>query len=302
MKALKFYARFLPSFTAIGHVARGLSRRPVQADFSGQTWMVTGATGGIGRAIALAAAAAGAHVIAVGRRAALLEELAAAAAGTITPVAGDLSLVARNRELADRHRDIDVLVNNVGVLDTEYHRTEEGFSRMYATNLLGHFALTEGLLSHERLRRGVIINVTSGGAYNAPLNLPGLDAREADFNGFTAYASQKRAQIALADHWNEAVPGLRAYTMHPGWVRTDGVRSALPWMDRWIGPVLRTPAQGADTVLWLAATRPPPQADVIWFDRAPRTAHMFATTRDAKSTIPALVARLQHDMKEGVGG
>ncbi|MFV3075301.1 SDR family NAD(P)-dependent oxidoreductase [Niveispirillum fermenti] len=301
MKALKFYARFLPSFTAIGFVARGLSRRPVRADFSGQTWMVTGATGGIGRAVALAAAAAGAHVIAVGRRPALLEALAASATGTITPVAADLSLVARNRELAERHPEIDVLVNNVGILDTGYHRTEEGFSRMYATNLLGHFALTEGLLARGRLRRGTVINVTSGGAYNAPLNLPGLDAREADFNGFAAYASQKRAQIALADHWNAAVPGLRAYTMHPGWVRTDGVRSALPWMDRWIGAVLRTTAQGADTILWLAATQPPPQADVIWFDRAPRPAHMFATTREAKTTIPALAARLQHDM-EGVTG
>lgn len=301
MKALKFYARFLPSFTSIGYVARGLSRRPVAADLSGQTWMVTGATGGIGRAIALAAAAAGAHVLAVGRRGPLLTELAASSTGTIIPVQADLSLVGRNRDLAERHPDVDVLINNVGILDGSYHRTEEGFSRMYATNLLGHFALTEGLLAHGRLRRGVIINVTSGGAYNAPLNLPGLDAREADFNGFAAYASQKRAQIALSDHWNETVPGLRAYTMHPGWVRTDGVRSALPWMDRWIGSVLRTPAQGADTVLWLAATRPAPQMDRIWFDRAPRTAHMYATTRDAKTTIPALVTRLQHDMAEVKG-
>lgn len=301
MKALKFYARFLPSFTAIGYVARGLSGRPVQADFSGQTWMVTGATGGIGRAIAVAAAAAGAHVIAVGRRGTLLEELVAASTGTIIPVQADLSLIDQNRDLATLHPDIDVLVNNVGILDIDYHRTEEGFSRMYATNLLGHFALTEGLLAQGRLRQGLIINVTSGGAYNAPLNLPGLDAGEVDFNGFAAYASQKRAQIALADHWNDKVPGVRAYTMHPGWVRTDGVRSALPWMDRWIGSVLRTPAQGADTVLWLAATRPPPQKDVIWFDRAPRTAHMYATTRAAKTTIPALVERLQHDMTEARG-
>jgi hypothetical protein len=58
MKIVVFYGRFAPSFTAVGYVARGLPLRPLRASFKGQTWLVTGATGGIGKGIALGAASA----------------------------------------------------------------------------------------------------------------------------------------------------------------------------------------------------------------------------------------------------
>lgn len=296
MKALRFYARFLPSFTALGYVARGLPLRSPGADFWGQTWLVTGATGGIGRAVALEAAAAGAHVIAVGRRSDLLEELAAAPGGRITAVQADLSSVEANRNLARRYPGVNVLINNVGILEAAHALTHEGFGRMYATNLLGHYALTSALLREGALTEGLVVNVTSGGAYNAMLNLAGLDAPAESFNGFIAYASQKRAQIALADHWAREFPDLSAYAMHPGWVRTDGVRGSLAWMDRRIGPILRTPHQGADTIIWLAAARPAPAHDAIWFDRAPRTAHAYRSTRHPLATSGALVARLEQDL------
>src|SRR4249920_3347019 len=101
MKVLAFYGRFAPSFTAVGYVARGLPLRPIGASFSGQTWLVTGATGGIGKAIALGAARRGAKVLAVGRNPAALSELQSAGGPGVEPLRYDLELVAANVRLAD---------------------------------------------------------------------------------------------------------------------------------------------------------------------------------------------------------
>ncbi len=101
MKIVVFYGRFAPSFTAVGYVARGLPLRPLNASFKGQTWLVTGATGGIGKGIALGAAQRGATVLAVGRNEAALKALAQEGGAGIVPLQFDLELVAANLALAD---------------------------------------------------------------------------------------------------------------------------------------------------------------------------------------------------------
>ena len=298
MKALNFYGRFLLSFTAIGYAARGLPVRPVKNRLDGQTWLVTGATGGIGRAIALEAATRGAKVYAVGRRKDALEELSSSCPPrSIMPIVSDLSLVRENLELARNSPHIDVLVNNVGILEPQFKSTSEGYGRMYGTNLLGPYALTRELLLLRKLDRSTIINVASGGLYNLPLNLDHLDADQQTFNAFAAYATQKRSQIELSDMWDRGPNGCRAYTMHPGWVKTAGVASALPRMDRFIGPILRTTKQGADTVLWLAAKQPQTQAGALWFDRKARSAHAYTRTRQPLATPEQLRSRLDEDLK-----
>ena len=75
LASLFFYARFLPSFSRLGHVRRARGFEALDFDFRGQRWVVSGATGGIGRAIALGAAAAGADVVALGRDGARLQAL-----------------------------------------------------------------------------------------------------------------------------------------------------------------------------------------------------------------------------------
>ena len=183
-KTLNFYGRFAPSFTRIGYVARLLPLRKIAADFSGQSWLVTGATGGIGKATALLAAARGAHVFAVGRNSAALASLVAEAAGMngeIFPIVCDLSSIAAIDRLArgeEVSKQIDVLVNNVGILNRAYSSTPEGFETTYATSLLGHFHLTETLGEVGRLaNQFVLINVASGGMFNVPLNLVMIDQK-----------------------------------------------------------------------------------------------------------------------------
>lgn len=310
-KTVKFYVRFTPSFTRIGYAARLLPFRPTPGDFSGQRWLITGATGGIGRAAALLAARKGAQVFAVGRNLNALESLVAEGAGlegTIIPVVCDLSSVAAIEKIARNWKtsnEINVLVNCVGILNRAYSATHEGFETTYVTNLLGHFHLTETLAEVGCLAKGAtIINVTSGGLFNAPLNLPMIDQSEKGFNGFTAYASHKRAQVALTDHWRAAFRNLggHIYVVHPGWADTAGVRSSLPTFRKILKPILRNANQAADTIIWLAATRPKTIEDRVWFDRKQRTTHAYPHTRKPQTTVPALIARLNEDRKRATAG
>ena len=310
-KTLNFYGRFAPSFTQVGYVARLLPFRPVSGDFTGQSWLVTGATGGIGKAATLLAAAKGVRVFAVGRNRDALAAMVVESAGlkgSIVPVACDLSsiaaidLLARSGQIAT---PVDVLVNNVGILNRLYSATPEGFETTYATSLLGHFHLTETLAEVGRLAdHAVVINVTSGGMFNVPLNLPMLNQKEKGFNGFASYASHKRAQVALADHWRAKFGALdlRTYAVHPGWADTAGVQSSLPTFRKILRPVLRNAEQGADTIIWLAARRPDAIEDRVWFDRKQRSTHPFPHTRQAMTTVDDLVTHLKADCKRALAG
>ena len=287
-----FFTGFLPSFTRIGLAARRVGWESLTPDFSGQRWLVTGASTGLGKEISLAAARAGADVLAVARSRDKLEALAsetAAAPGSISPRAADLSLVGATRalvaELAASNTQFDVLVNNVGVLFNEPTTTAEGLDAGFATNLLNQYVLTEGLKAHGLLARdGCVVTMASGGLYNVPLSIPALQSHE-DYNGSLAYASHKRAQAALNGWWREQeLDGVRYYVMHPGWADTPGVQTALPEFRKLLGTLLRTPEEGADTAIWLAAKRPEQGNDNgIWFDRALRPAHRLFGTRAGDS-------------------
>ena len=289
--AAVFYARFAVPFSRIGF-RRRVGNAGLDADFSGQRWVVSGATGGIGRAIALGAAARGATVLALGRDLRKLDALAAEATGPgrIQPVPVDLSLMRDVARIAGEIAiagTVDVLVHNVGVMCHEFIRTAEGLERGFATNLLGHWVLDQGLRRGGALTAdSAIISMSSGGMYGAALDLDALQAPDAArHDGFTAYAQHKRAQVELTHYWNSLGPGQpRAWVMHPGWVDTDGVRSALPGFRKVFKAVLRTAQDGADTALWLAATRPA-IGEGIWLDRQRDSEHAFGFTRAGASAV-----------------
>ncbi len=289
LASLFFYARFARPFSTIGHRARLAASPAPPFDFHGQRWWVSGATGGIGRAIALGALRAGAEVYALGRDPSKLDALRVAAgvdASRLHAVRVDLSSVAEVRALAATAESIAVLVNNVGVMQHEYRLTPEGIEAGFATNVLAPFAMTEALRAAGAIdARSVVISVSSGGAYGAKLDLAALEASDAaQHYGFMAYAQHKRAQIELTRWWNAQPQGPRALVMHPGWVDTEGVRTALPGFRRALRALLRDADQGADTALWLAATRPEPHPEGgLWLDRHRDTEHAFAMTRDGAS-------------------
>ena len=301
LASLFFYARFYGQFSVAGLQRRRADWTPYNQDLSGQTWLITGASGGIGRAMALQAHERGATVLAVARNREKLYALRAEAGNStrfeVLPV--DFSLLADTRRFAAkliaRTSPVSVLVNNVGVLLNQYQRTEEGLESSLVSNLLSHYLLTETLVEADAIESGgVVINMSSGGMYGAALDLKALTRDAADYDGMAAYAQHKRAQVVLTHYWNQRWQGRpKVHVMHPGWVDTEGVQTSLPWFRATLQRRLRTAAQAADTALWLGSTRPAPAAEGIWLDRVLDDEHAFGFTRKPAASADDLVEFLR---------
>lgn len=306
-KVASFYTRFTVSYTAIGYHARKLflGWQPLKGQFSGQTWLVTGGSEGIGGAAARAGLEGGATVICVARDKGKLEAFAASVQGpgkgVLEPT--DMSLQKDVMALVDRLQGrgvrIDVVVNNVGVQKRDQFLTDEGVELSFATNILGHYLLLRELLARNLLdAQAAVIEVASGGMYNyamvpADLNINTVDS---GYLGSRAYGLAKRAQVMLMGYWRQAHAGSGRsfYSMHPGWVDTASVGRSMPRFRNTLKSVLRTHAQGADTIVWLAETRPPQHgAEAMWFDRKERPVHIFAHTPLSKATGADVVAELE---------
>ena len=263
---------------------------------TGKTVLVTGATGGLGEAASLALVGLGAKVLAVGRSQAKLDALTKRAGGQVSPIQADLSSMAEIRDLAksviDEQPRLDVLVNNVGVLLNERTETAEGIETSLATNLAGHFLLTN-LLIPKLIASAPsrIINVSSGGMYAEKIHPDDLQYASGGYRGTSAYARTKRGQVMLTEMWAEQLEGtgVVVHAMHPGWARTEGVKRSLPGFNRMMRPLLRSPEQGADTIVWLAAADEPGKTSgQFWFDRRIAPTHLGESTRETRDEREAL--------------
>ena len=121
--------------------------------------------------------------------------------------------------------------------------------------------------------------------YTQPLSVAGLDPDPEQYNGTVAYARSKRAQVTLVEMIAERLDSIAVvvHSMHPGWADTPGVARSMPTFRRVVGPLLRTPEQGADTLVWLAADdgEPARTTGLLWLDRRPRPTHRRGATRRA---------------------
>lgn len=282
------------SFTRIGYQARRrlFDWAPLQSlDLGGKVVIVTGATSGIGRATAESIARLGGEVCIVGRDADRTErartEISTAAGSAVEADLADLSSLAETAafaaRFAARHDRLDALVLNAGALTHAYTVTDEGNELTLATHVLSQFLLIRALRSLlEVSAPSRVIVVASGGMYTEPLDVAALDPEPATYDGTKAYARCKRAQVVLAEEWTRELldTGIAVNAMHPGWADTPGLRAALPGFSRVVGPLLRTPHEGADTIVWLAAA--PDAADLsglFFLDRRARAKHRLRRTR-----------------------
>src|SRR5580658_977400 len=128
-------------------------------DLAGRTAIVTGANSGIGRATAAALAARGAHVVLAVRDPDKGKQAAAEMPGSTEVRRLDLASLASVRAFAQSWEgDVDLLINNAGVMVPPQSRTADGFELQFGTNHLGHFALTNLLLPHVT---GRVVSVAS---------------------------------------------------------------------------------------------------------------------------------------------
>lgn len=282
------------TFSRYGYLWRQTRFDPLVESLVDRTVLVTGATSGIGRAAAAACARLGATVIVVGRTARKVDSVCREiAAETGNPEihgrVADLSLKSQIRRLAreidDGFAHLHVLINNAGALFDRRAETAEGIERSLAVNLAGPFLLT-GLLQ-PKLRASApsrIVNVSSGGMYTQKLPVTDLGCEQTPYQGEKAYARAKRGVVVLTEMWADrwANQGIAVHAMHPGWVDTPGIRKSLPRFTERLRPILRTPAQGADTIVWLAAAGQAARAGGrFWLDRRPHVTHVFPATRES---------------------
>ena len=292
-------------FTRAGYHNARKNWNPVSAFLGNRHALITGATSGLGEACALALAGHGAQVTLVARNRRKAQETAQrirqqTGNQRIHIEIADLSLMHEVHSLADRllkgGKPIDILVNNAGALFNPRQLTAEGLEQSFALLLLAPFILTERL--HPLLARAGaarVVNVLSGGMYSQRVQVDDLQCSRGKYSGATAYARAKRALMILteiwADRWRE--DGICVNAMHPGWADTPGVENSLPTFYRLTRGALRTPAQGADTIVWLcAATEAARLSGKFWLDREPHPSHVFRHTRESPFERKALLAAL----------
>ena len=176
------------------------------------------------------------------------------------------------------HGDLDTLIHNAGALSAERTENADGIESTVASQVLGPFLLTARLLPTLRSNGPArVLTMSSGGMYSAGLTVNRLQMSgpgSADpYRGAEQYARAKRAQVTLTEIWAEkfADSGVRFHSLHPGWADTPGVEEALPTFRKIVGPLLRSPAEGADTLVWLTADDTVVvENGLFWHDRAPR--------------------------------
>ncbi len=234
---------------------------PPDLDFSGRNVLVTGASRGVGRAIAQAFAGHGAGVIVHYRsnRAAAEATLQSLEAGPHHLLAADLRDPAAVQtlvtEAASRVGRIDVLVNNAGVYEDQpvasasYQAWQDSWNRVLGANLLGPANLSYCVAQHMRQHGGGrIVNISSRGAFRGEPSAP-------------AYGASKAGLNALGQSLAKALggEGIFVFTVAPGFIETDmaagmlaGPRGDFLRGESPLGRVAR-PEEVAWTVLFLAA-------------------------------------------------
>ncbi|MYS22282.1 NAD(P)-dependent dehydrogenase, short-chain alcohol dehydrogenase family [Streptomyces sp. DvalAA-14] len=283
-------------------------------DLTGRRALVTGAASGIGVETARALAQAGAEVTLAVRRPAAGEEVAAG----IRRDTGNDRVLVRRLDLADQDSvrgftadwqgPLHILVNNAGIMALpELERTREGWEMQFATNFMGHFALTVGLHDALAAADGArIVSVSSSGNLFSPVVFEDLHFDFRPYDPLLAYGQSKTADALLAveatRRW--AAEGIRANALNPGAIatglqkHTGGLRSPKERH--------KTVRQGAATSVLLAASPLLEGVGGRYFEDGSEAATV--TTRPADHTgvawyamDPAIAGRLWDTALEFIG-
>jgi NAD(P)-dependent dehydrogenase (short-subunit alcohol dehydrogenase family) len=192
-------------------------------DMTGRSVIVTGANSGIGAAAARALASAGARVVLAVRTLDKGRTAAATMAGETEVRELDLASLASVREFAAAwDGEIDLLINNAGVMVPPLTRTADGFELQFGTNHLGHFALTNLLLEHVS---GRVVTVSSTAHRFGRIDFEDLNWERKPYNAWRAYGQSKLANLLftaeLQRRLTAAGSDVLATAAHPGYAATN---------------------------------------------------------------------------------
>lgn len=292
-------------FTRLGYREARRRWNPLSAFQADRHALITGATSGVGLAAARELAALGASVTLVARDqnkadAVVRELIEQTGNERIQVEIADMSLMMDVHALVDRlvraGRPVDMLINNAGALFNPRQQTAEGLEKSFALLLLGPYILTEGLrplLAATESPR--VVNVLSGGMYSQKIRVNDLQSQRGQYSGSVAYARAKRGLMILTEEWASdwSDDGIVVNAMHPGWADTPGVETALPAFYKLTRKALRSPEEGADTAVWLAAsTEAGDVSGEFWLDREQHPSHLNQRTVETSQQREQLLETL----------
>ncbi|GAA5064035.1 oxidoreductase [Nocardia callitridis] len=239
------------------------------ADQTGRTFVITGANGGIGTVTTEVLAAKGATVLMACRNTDKAQQIADGITGDVRVAALDLADLASVREFAEKTTELDVLINNAGLMNLPFSRTVDGFETQWGVNHLGHFALTGLLL--DRITDRVVTLSSVAHKQTPKLWIDDLDYQNRRYQRNLAYAQSKLANLMFARELQrrltEAGSNKRSYGVHPGVSATDLFARTETPIDRIAKPFIRLighpPAKAAHSSLF-AATVPDADPEIYW--------------------------------------
>lgn len=261
----------------------------MERSLRGRTCMVTGATGGIGKAAAHALARQGAELILVARdrargEAAVEEVMRASGNPEVELLCADLGELEQVRALArgflGSRRPLHVLLNNAGAIFVGRRQTRAGLEATFAVNHLGPFLLTNLLL--ERLRAGTparIVNVASDAhRFAGALDFGDLQSQRR-YRAMQVYGRSKLMNLLFTRELARRLhgSGVTVNALHPGLV-ASGLGTNNGWLGRsamrLLRPFARTPEKGAETAVFLCSAREVEgQTGGYWHDCRPHPLH-----------------------------
>ncbi|KAK9969250.1 hypothetical protein ABG768_027443 [Culter alburnus] len=302
-----WFLKGLQEYTKGGYEAaeRRFSAADLEVSVSGRSFIITGANSGIGKAAACEIAKRGGTVHLVCRNKDRAEEarkeiVEQSKNENVHIHLVDMSSPRRVWEFANgfsQKHNLHALINNAGCMVNQRELTEDGLEKNFATNTLGTYILTTALIpTLKKSENPRVITVSSGGMLVQKLNVEDLQFEKDSFDGTMAYAQNKRQQVIMTEQWAAQHKEIHFSSMHPGWADTPAVRSSMPDFYEKMKNKLRTEAQGADTVVWLAisdaASRQP--SGLFFQDRKAVSTHLpLAFSRSSPAEDQKLMSTLE---------
>ena len=246
--------------------------------------LITGGNTGIGKATATALAQKGAKIILACRneakaQQAVAEIKAATQNNEIYSLPCDLASFESIRNCAKQYREqfgqLDILINNVGLVTDKLQFTKDGFEIQFGVNHLGHLLLITSLLDLlEKADTPRVINVSSKAHYRGKINFNTFKGElgAERYSGMAAYGQSKLANILFTKALVNRYPQICSHSLHPGVVGTEIAgknNNKRSWRFIWklFSPLMLNTTKGAKTSVFLASSSEALKTNGLYFDK-----------------------------------